>query len=366
MSENIEEMVEEENSVTMLDVLREENQLEEDAYAVLGASDDKHCTYNKGYTRQALYACKTCCQKSIRAGVCLACSFHCHEGHELIELYTKRHFRCDCGNQKFGERKCNLDPSKDLINMENQYNHNFDGLYCTCKRPYPDPEDTVNDEMLQCVICEDWYHSKHLECEKEMPADGAYNEMICAECMRKNDFLWNYANKYTAFAGGSQTSSGDKEEGETIDVENQNQSKGMCTMPRNNPKKKISPRGSCFWTEGWRAALCTCEICKEVYREKNITFLLDPTDSVHAYEEAGKTNSRESQYEKGMKALASLGRVEQLTAIEEYNNMKERLKQYLQKFAENKKVVREEDIKEFFSEMESKKRPKVVIPTYCR
>ena len=52
--------------------------------------------------------------------------------------------------------------------------------------------------------------------------------------------------------------------------------------------------------------------------------------------------------------------------LTEYNNMKERLKQYLQKFAENKKVVREEDIKEFFSEMESKKRPKVVIPTYCR
>lgn len=52
--------------------------------------------------------------------------------------------------------------------------------------------------------------------------------------------------------------------------------------------------------------------------------------------------------------------------LAEYNNMKERLKRYLQKFAENKKVVREEDIKEFFSEMESKKRPKVVIPTYCR
>lgn len=45
-------------------------------------------------------------------------------------------------------------------------------------------------------------------------------------------------------------------------------------------------------------------------------FLLDPTDSVHAYEEAGKINSRESQYEKGMKALASLGHVEQMTAIE--------------------------------------------------
>lgn len=70
-------------------------------------------------------------------------------------------------------------------------------------------------------------------------------------------------------------------------------------------------------------------------------------DSVQAYEEAGKAKKNETGYEKGMKALASLGHVEQLNAIEEYNNMKENLKQYLQKFAENKKVVREEDIKEF-------------------
>lgn len=45
-SKNVENF-EEENSVTMLDVLKEEHQLEEDANAVLGASDDKYCTYIK-------------------------------------------------------------------------------------------------------------------------------------------------------------------------------------------------------------------------------------------------------------------------------------------------------------------------------
>lgn len=65
----------------------------------------------QGYMRQALYACKTCCPNdTVQAGVCLACSFHCHEGHELVELYTKRSFRCDCGNSKFGEKMCSLDP----------------------------------------------------------------------------------------------------------------------------------------------------------------------------------------------------------------------------------------------------------------
>lgn len=43
----VESSTEDDNSVTMLDVLQVENQLEEDAYAVLGASDDQNCTYNK-------------------------------------------------------------------------------------------------------------------------------------------------------------------------------------------------------------------------------------------------------------------------------------------------------------------------------
>jgi len=38
---------------------------------------------------------------------------------------------------------------KDLVNKDNQYGHNFRGLYCTCNRPYPDPEDEVRSEWLR-------------------------------------------------------------------------------------------------------------------------------------------------------------------------------------------------------------------------
>ena len=42
--------------------------------------------------RQALYACATCTREDMEpAGVCLACSLECHEGHTLYELYTKRY-----------------------------------------------------------------------------------------------------------------------------------------------------------------------------------------------------------------------------------------------------------------------------------
>lgn len=36
-----------EKVVTMMDVLQEQQEFEEDANAVLGASDDKNCTYSK-------------------------------------------------------------------------------------------------------------------------------------------------------------------------------------------------------------------------------------------------------------------------------------------------------------------------------
>ena len=66
--------------------------------------------------------------------------------------------------------------------MKNVYNHNFHGRYCTCDRPYPDSEDEVKystrfvalwclcecvlvafqeeDVMIQCIACEDWFHSR--------------------------------------------------------------------------------------------------------------------------------------------------------------------------------------------------------------
>ncbi|XP_045495023.1 dentin sialophosphoprotein [Colias croceus] len=181
--------------VTMMDVLQEQEDFEEDANAVLGASDDKNCTYPLGYIkRQAIYACLTCCSEAKedptkRAGVCLACSLSCHENHELIELYTKRNFRCDCGNPKFNSNPCQFTSEKTDLNEENSYNQNFSGLYCVCHRPYPDPEATEEDEMIQCIICEDWLHAAHLEAT--VPT-AQYAEMICKECMGRNEFLHDY------------------------------------------------------------------------------------------------------------------------------------------------------------------------------
>ena len=84
---------------------------------------------------------------------------------KIVELWTKRNFRCDCGNSKFGEFYCKIFPNKDVENAENAYNHNFKGSYCTCGRPYPDPDAEEQVEMIQCCLCEDWFHEEHLGLE---------------------------------------------------------------------------------------------------------------------------------------------------------------------------------------------------------
>jgi E3 ubiquitin-protein ligase UBR7 len=153
--------------------------------------------------RQALYACLTCNPKNApffqEGGVCLACSYKCHEGHEMVELYTKRNFRCDCGNKKFPDNPCALQKDKEEYNDKNLYSQNFSGLYCNCHRPYPDPDESAAESspMIQCVICEDWYHTEHVvpstDSESDYDFEGGTVELICQNCTLKLDFLRYYA-----------------------------------------------------------------------------------------------------------------------------------------------------------------------------
>ena len=85
---------------------------------------------NSLISQKALYACVTCSVPNAPdfspAGICLACSYACHNDHTLVELYTKRQFRCDCGNSKFPKsNRCRLRDDKDTINEKNEYNQNY-------------------------------------------------------------------------------------------------------------------------------------------------------------------------------------------------------------------------------------------------
>ncbi|KAI1895412.1 hypothetical protein AGOR_G00106020 [Albula goreensis] len=396
--------VEDEQIVSLVDVpQKEEEDIENEAFAVLGGSDPEKCSYPRGYVkRQALYACNTCTTSDAEpAGICLACSYKCHEGHDLFELYTKRDFRCDCGNGKFGDFKCKIYPGKDESNPKNKYNHNFQGLYCTCDRPYPDSEDQILDEMIQCIICEDWFHCKHLGCE--VAECEELQEMVCESCMNKAPLLWTYASHLAAppvtKVSPCETEvevnveEDDMKKEENIDdhckdggeklstrlssVEEKSATNGKVSTKRshqamqgspleNKPKKVecklqkmegkglVRPRkGAVFWPYFWRSKLCTCINCKKAYVEMGVPFLLDESDTVLAYENRAKA---ELETDALMSALNRLDHVQRLEIIYEYNDMKTELKDYLHRFAEEGKVVTPTDIQNFFEELQSRKR----------
>lgn len=136
------------------------------------------------------------------------------------------------------------------------------------------------------------------------------------------------------------------------------QNKILCKLPEDRPLDSETK----FWRNvNWREELCRCTNCMQLYSDEKILFLLESGDTVQSYEEKGKAIAVE--IEKDMlkeetKLLNSMDRVPLLNAIEGYNDLRTNLMDYLKTFAENKKVVREEDIREFFAEMSEKKRQK--------
>ena len=141
------------DTITMSQLVTSHKQTMKQIYKISQAVDLSKCTYQSNYISQPVYSCLTCHPSDSpyysEGGFCLSCSISCHENHDIIELYTKRKFKCDCGNVKFGGLKCTLEPNKDDYNDENKYNHNFGGKYCICNGDYL-PDDT----MIQCLRCQ--------------------------------------------------------------------------------------------------------------------------------------------------------------------------------------------------------------------
>jgi E3 ubiquitin-protein ligase UBR7 len=88
-----------------------------------------------------------------------------------------------------------------------------------------------------------------------------------------------------------------------------------------------------------------------------VTFLVDESDTVAVYEQQGKLKSKSSPYQQGLAAFSTkLDRVQQMEMLHGYTDLKSELTDYLKKFADNRKVVREEDVKEFFEQLAARKR----------
>lgn len=146
-------------SSTLHDILASQSLLQQEAAEAL-PHQFSQCTYSRGYIKQALYWCVTCAEPR---GICSACSVACHTDHEQVELFPKRHFRCDCPTSALSHQ-CTLHRNIEAVNVENNYGQNFKGQFCRCGRSY-DPH-VERETMIQCLACEvccTWFYRIRLQ-----------------------------------------------------------------------------------------------------------------------------------------------------------------------------------------------------------
>ncbi|KAM3720904.1 putative E3 ubiquitin-protein ligase [Dirofilaria immitis] len=340
--------------VTLNEVIEAHEELEAEAEALLGGANANVCTYPEGYKpRQPLYSCRDCTSTTEPAALCYACSVNCHDGHELVELYTKRNFCCDCGNSKF-KNACTLYKEKKPLNERNKYNHNFNGLYCTCNRPYP-CEEYDDCEMLQCIVCEDWFHLQHLE---EIPDSVDINEVeevICRNCVTRFTFLLFYA---------------DGTYKEICDDDKLCKLKWLEANVKTN--KNNQPCSLFFNSYKWRNRLCHCKNCSNFYEDNNLQFLTDLTDCMQTFVESHSNEDRDKSKDNDRVMTNALidvaGREGAITLFKGYEEMKQKLGNHLKRLANEGREVKKEDIDQFFQEleMERKRRREDILNIYLR
>ncbi|KAK4474129.1 hypothetical protein MN116_003433 [Schistosoma mekongi] len=380
---------EEEDTVVKIENVLDE--IDEENCIAMGGIDDKTaCTFIRGYVkRQALYTCRTCLNiDEVKAGICFPCAMKCHADHDVVELYTKRRFRCDCGNAKFaGISECLLWEEKDDENNLNQYSENFSNRYCTCQRPYPDPDYDGVEEMIQCGICENWFHLEHLNMNEDFEPPGNYNEMTCFMCIRKYFFLFMHAyNTERTFRQSCDSVACIKNDGmfESDYIPDLKRSKvtncGDLTQSGDHSPCHLSvwaskikhafPMFRCssldsidnidcdlvpsvFWISDWRGLLCRCDDCKEIYMYFQVEFLLDPEDSVSFYMQLGKQRTKSINEEEKRtldKALAELPHHVVVNFATGFARLKGALEEFFTKKRDENHVVTESEVRAFFED----------------
>lgn len=437
---------EESDSLTAVDYIKTRDKLEKEARELM-PFDPSECTYGKGELRQPIFACITCSdENNEEIGVCYSCSIQCHSSHELVELFTKRNFVCDCGTTKMSktidggcklrlkreenERRPSIPktgysgtasskshdikmPAEDIPSLSNMYNQNFHGLFCSCEKPYNPLEETGN--MIQCYFgftCgEDWFHD---ECIL------GYNPGTIRKQheTKQNETGKNFLHKLSPPGEDAKADIEDKQtaqktysvpyfpELEDFDLfvcwkcvkefrhifkEIENDKKIILTkLPHFNEVKSISD-----WKEQYEHLV---EQDEEAPKSKRIKIdpdhevlysvflqpdfrdrLLElkntlPQDSKlheflcnHDYlylddpiyecpeDNDGENSTTGSLYDLGTDALLSMPRDQAIEGLQAYEKISSKLKEFFKPFAEQGKVVTEEEVRDFFSEIQKKK-----------
>lgn len=346
---------ESQNEISVHDYILQQDELEHEANELM-PYDPSQCTYAMGAIRQQIYACLSCGN----IGVCYSCAIQCHTSCDLVELFDKRNFSCDCGTERQkndgGFKPCTLrkNTEPDVADMSNRYGQNFKGLFCSCHTEY-DPNS--NSTMIQCALgleCnEDWFHdhcilgmSKNPDpVSKErhlsgFPSLSTFDSFICWQCTHK------YASQFQKLISSELA---DEIIAEVLPFsKSKEEVKSELHRKRRNNE---SDHFSLFLKPGYK---------------KHIKALLQsllPTDSLYLFlkgsaqflyqeektYEPPEDKDATSILELGNRVLSStLSHQQAMEGLAAFEQIKTKLSNFLRPFADSGKVVSELDIKTFF------------------
>ncbi|CCH40936.1 putative E3 ubiquitin-protein ligase [Wickerhamomyces ciferrii] len=399
------------SSITAQEYISSQNALEKQARELM-PYDPNTCTYSMGSIRQQIYACLTCLEKTNQlSGVCYSCSIQCHHDHNLIELFTKRNFNCDCGTTRT-QFPCSLrsNSKDDLPSNDNIYNQNYKGIFCDCSKPYNPLEEKSN--MLQCIFgdqCnEDWYHdycimgldhydvddTNHDDNDKSVNKLDSLGE---PEQDAQTQLEKNLQNNDSIGDKRKQDDNPDDQDSEPVlngfpnlddfdcficwkcinhhkpifDKIKLNNEIVLTTVDKITSKSLIerneiikSNTNSLLHKK--RKIDYDYSIFLKHNHEENFTYLYNTTtdqeiksflqthphllkdEPIYEPPQDESDDDNSSIYDLGARAINNLPRDKAIEGVQAYQNIKDKLKEFLKPFAKDGKIVGEEDVKGFF------------------
>ncbi|KAJ1721130.1 hypothetical protein LPJ53_004315 [Coemansia erecta] len=382
--EQEEELSEDEAIVTACSFLRSQADLEREAAEVLPGKLDA-CTFDQGYVHQPVYACLTCTHppKEFRdpsvkderdqsdaeptepAGMCRSCSVMCHADHNVIEIFMKRNFRCDCGTKRLAPGCCQLKQRRTALSRianENEYGHNYWGHYCRCNKRYDIETDA---DMVQCYVCSEWFH--FLCIGDHIPDDDSYEDYVCRDCVGKHAvirYIDSSCCTIVPFGKGDQPPAGVLTPGGDCD--------GNETAGGERPSKKMRHTGcslfsdqasidsvlpaDMFMAAGWRDDVCRCYECMDMIRAEKLEFLVngDPVLNPEK-EDAAEEAKEETMYEAGMRLFETMEPTVAIDMAHLFQRFCTEFKDFARPFATSGTPISKDDIDAFFEMAKSRK-----------
>ncbi|EPS36495.1 hypothetical protein H072_9972 [Dactylellina haptotyla CBS 200.50] len=126
-----------------------------------------------------------------------------------------------------------------------------------------------------------------------------------------------------------------------------------CRLSKQAHLDLVKTQFSLFLRANFRDHMCRCGSCLERLSKHKFMLEEETTYEPPLDSDAAESTGHESLLDAGEKALSSIDRVRAIEGVIAYNVLKEKVKEFLQPFAEEKRVVRPEDVKRYFEELQA-------------